>query len=308
MHTPLHDSIRSAMTSKGTRSDATGRHMLHHPFETLEEHLSIHHERAEQSNQAKEDNGKSPHFANPAQEDGSVQSSAQAESAKESQQAPGEPQDTKTSHPSKSGVRDPDSSRAEDVARDFLGRSEEHRTVRDPITHQLLENVRDVTKEEYRGGLSEAAKVDEELRQPGRARDNEQNKPRWAGTSALPAFPYKMDPPDNAGLQNVIDRLRFKIAGVLCTLICSWAVGLSLWIDWLKVAVLASISLALVPFANHIICRRLHDSLSDLDAELEQERGHKIAQSHWPESAEWANKVLAEIWPAIQPEMFDSLR
>ncbi|CAO1635277.1 unnamed protein product [Sympodiomycopsis kandeliae] len=297
------------MASKQTRSDATERHKLHHPFETIKELVGAHHDHKEQRSEDKENQQSAVHFrSEPEQGRSGVRKEDQTETSKGSSswddrgqgREPDEPRDNH-----------PDQSRAEDVARDFLGRSEERRTVRDPITHQLLENVRDVTKDEFEEGIDEAAKVDTTLFKPHESGPDgtKTSSKRWTATSALPAFPFRQDAPSSPAAQQRMSRLTDRIAKVLYVIIGCCV--LPLWVSassWLMVPVSLLLVLGAAPMLKHMIQRRVQDAFFELDAEAEDDRGEKIAQSHWPESAEWANKVLAEIWPAIQPEMFDSLR
>lgn len=307
------------MTSKDTRSDATGRQMLHHPVQTLKDHLTIHHDHKRERSEDKENAGRAVHFshqdAHGHDNDDHYDNHHEHENDQTSAASTGHGKDSSAdhndaagSHPSQHHVSDPDHSRAEDVARDFLGRSEEHRTVRDPITHTLLRNVRDVTNEEYQGGLSEAARVKQVLKHPDGENEDNPASERWAGTSALPAFPYKHGLAAAPGTPAIIQRLENCIGYILYSLVLCWVAILAIHVDLPKTSLFAMVAIVSVPFARHLIVRRLQDALSDFDAVCEQDRGEQIGRTHWPESAEWANKVLSEIWPAIQPEMFDSLR
>ena len=304
------------MTSKDTRSDATGRQMLHHPVQTLKDQLTVHHEHKRERGEDKENIGRAVHFPhqdahehdNENHDDHHEHDRTLPASAGQGKDSSTDQNDAAGGHPSQHHVSDPDHSRAEDVARDFLGRSEEHRTVRDPITHTLLRNVRDVTNEEYQGGLSEAARVKQVLQHPDSESKENPSSERWAGTSARPAFPYKHGLAAAPGTPAIIQRLERYIGYILYTLVLCWVVILAVHTKLPETSLFALFAIVSVPFARQMIVRRLQDALSDFDAVCEEDRGEQIGRTHWPESAEWANKVLSEIWPAIQPEMFDSLR
>lgn len=216
---------------------------------------------------------------------------------------------------------DPDRSRAEAVTSEFLGRSTSARTVRDPVTHGLLENVRDVTEEEYEGGLEEAEEIGSyvprsgEKQKDGVAEEKRQElggnqgiyQGKRSGTSAIPAFP--LHDPLRPRYQAALDSSAPRIRKALLVVLAMWTAVLAALLPNLKtVTVFAVSALLFGALLPHLVQRRLQDALEDCDAEGEELRGEKIGASHWPESAEWANKILGEIWPALEPEFFDSLK
>lgn len=290
------------MTSKATRSDATSRQIFHHPVQALKEKIGGQHDKQGQQEEDRREAKSGAHLPDgqgPQSDGPSSKGESTADRAEQSASGPS----------SKAHVNDPDHTRAEDVANDFLGRSEEYRTVRDPVTHDLLQNVRDVTKDEYKSGLGEATQVDAELRHPGQTQsEKQQDQGRWAGMSALPAFPYKQSSVVRPRQELLMQRSAARFNRIVYALLFCWMLAVAPFVPLHILAGLTALGAATMPIVGHLMQRRLHDAFADLDAEAEEERGEKIGASHWPESAEWANRVLAEIWPAIQPEMFDSLR
>ncbi|PWN18222.1 hypothetical protein BCV69DRAFT_314760 [Microstroma glucosiphilum] len=279
------------------KTDATGYHMAKNPIETIRNRYKGVHEGGAQQNDSRDGN----HHVGSAQD------------------APSQDMTHGGSAPQHSS--DPDRSRAEAVTSEFLGRSTSARTVRDPVTHGLLENVRDVTEEEYEGGLEEAEEIGSYVPRSGeRRKDHAAEEKRQelggnqgiyqgkrSGTSAIPAFPFHdpLRPRYQAALDSSAPRIRKALLVVLGV----WTAILAALLPNLKSIALFVVSAllfgALLP---QLVQNRLQDALEDCDAEGEEQRGEKIAASHWPESAEWANKILGEIWPALEPEFFDSLK
>lgn len=217
-----------------------------------------------------------------------------------------------------------ESSLAQEVVQTFEGRSDETRTVRDPITHQLLENVKDVTEKQYEGAMYEAGEIKKQVPRSGgnakskawaaasqegedRGQDEQKDQTSRSAMSALPAFPY--DDPRQPRYQAALQSAGPKIAKATHWLVAIWTLVFALiFRDIYTIGVFLVSSATLAYFLPHLAQRRFRDALEEADAAHEEHRGQQIENAHWPESADWLNKLLGEIWPAIQPEMFDSLR